>query len=60
VSIALLTAVAVSIAGLVWTTVLGLGAASHTDLFRHVNVGLFSTLVNLLAHSMTMFYLVGR
>jgi hypothetical protein len=60
VSIALLTAVAVSIAGLVWATVLGLGAASHTDLFRHVNVGLFSTLVNLLAHSMTMFYLVGK
>jgi hypothetical protein len=60
VSLALLTAVALSIAGLIYTTLLGLGAASDNELVRHVNVGLFSTLVNLLAHSMTMFYLVGK
>jgi hypothetical protein len=60
VAIALLTSVAISIAGLLYTVFLGLGSASHPDLFRHVNFGLFSTLINLLAHSMTMFYLVGK
>ena len=59
-SIALLTGVAVSIAGLLLTTFLGLGAASDADLLRHVSVGLFSTLLTLLAHSMTLFYLVGK
>jgi hypothetical protein len=60
VAIALLTAVAISIVGLIYTTFLGLDSASHAELFRHVNFGLFSTLINLLAHSMTMFYLVGK
>ena len=59
-SIALLTAVAISIGGILFTTVTGIGAASDAALFRHVSFGLFSTLLNLLAHSMTMFYLVGK
>jgi hypothetical protein len=30
------------------------------DLARHISFGLFSTLVTLLAHSMMMFYLIGK
>ena len=54
---ALLTAVFIGLAGLVTTTVLGLRA---TDISRHVSYGIFSTLVTLLAHSMMMFYLIGK
>jgi len=31
-----------------------------TDVARHVSFGFFSTMVTLLAHSMMMFYLVGK
>jgi hypothetical protein len=54
---ALLTAVFVSLAGLVATTILGLRG---TDIARHISFGIFSTLVTLLAHSMMMFYLIGK
>jgi len=54
---ALLTAVGVGIAGLVSAAVYGLRG---TDLARHISFGLFSTLVTLLAHSMMMFYLIGK
>jgi hypothetical protein len=54
---ALLTAVFIGLAGLVTTTVLGLRG---TDISRHISYGIFSTLVALLAHSMMMFYLIGK
>jgi hypothetical protein len=54
---ALLTAVFIGLAGLVTTTVLGLRGA---DISRHISYGIFSTLVALLAHSMMMFYLIGK
>jgi hypothetical protein len=54
---ALLTAVGISIAGLVTAAVYGLRGV---DLARHVSFGLFSTLITLLAHSMMMFYLIGK
>jgi hypothetical protein len=54
---ALLTAVFIGLAGLVTTTVLGL---QGTDLPRHISYGIFSTMVTLLAHSMMMFYLIGK
>jgi hypothetical protein len=54
---ALLTAVGIGIAGLVWAAVYGLRGV---DLARHISFGLFSTLVTLLAHSMMMFYLIGK
>jgi hypothetical protein len=54
---ALLTAVGVGIAGLVSAAVFGLRG---TDLARHISFGLFATLVTLLAHSMMMFYLIGK
>lgn len=54
---ALLTAVAIGLLGLVSATVLGLRG---TDLPRHISFGIFSTMVTLLAHSMMMFYLIGK
>jgi hypothetical protein len=54
---ALLTAIFIGLAGLVTTTVLGLRG---TDISRHISYGIFSTLVTLLAHSMMMFYLIGK
>jgi len=54
---ALLSAVGIGLVGLVATVVFGhLG----TDISRHVSFGIFSTLVMLLAHSMMMFYLIGK
>ena len=54
---ALVTAVAIATLGLGATTVLGL---LGTDLSRHITIGIFSTMVTLLAHSMMMFYLIGK
>jgi hypothetical protein len=54
---ALLTAVFISLTGLAATTVFGLVGA---DVSRHISFGIFSTLVTLLAHSMMMFYLIGK
>ena len=54
---ALLTGVFLALAGLVTTTVFGLRA---TDVSRHISFGIFSTLLTLFAHSMMMFYLIGK
>ena len=54
---ALLTAVFVSLAGLFTTAVIGLRGG---DISRHITYGIFSTMVTLLAHSMMMFYLIGK
>ena len=54
---ALLTAVFLGLTGLVATTVFGLRG---TDVARHISFGIFSTMVTLLAHSMMMFYLIGK
>ena len=54
---ALLTAVFVGLTGLVATLALGLRGA---DIGRHISYGIFSTLITLLAHSMMMFYLIGK
>ena len=54
---ALLTAVFLGLAGLVTTAVFGLRG---TDVSRHISFGIFSTMVTLLAHSMMMFYLIGK
>jgi hypothetical protein len=54
---ALITAVLLGFAGLVATTVVGLIGA---DLTRHISFGIFATLITLLAHSMMMFYLIGK
>ena len=54
---ALLTAVLIGLAGLVATAVLGLRG---TDIARHIAYGFFSAMITLLAHSMMMFYLIGK
>jgi len=54
---ALLTAVGIGLLGLVSAAVFGLRG---TDVGRHISFGFFSTLVTLLAHSMMMFYLIGK
>ena len=54
---ALLSAVGIGLVGLVATAVFGLWGV---DVSRHISFGIFSTLVILLAHSMMMFYLIGK
>jgi len=57
---ALLTAVGIGLLGLVATIVVGLRAATSADVWRHISFGIFSTFVTLLAHSMMIFYLIGK
>ena len=47
----------IGVVGLVTTVVFGLRG---TDVPRHISYGIFSTMVTLLAHSMMMFYLIGK
>lgn len=54
---ALLTAVGLGLAGLVTAAVFGLAG---TDVSRHISFGFFSAMLMLLAHSMMMFYLIGK
>jgi hypothetical protein len=57
---ALVTAILLSTMGLIGSLILGLTAASAADVFRHATLAIFSTMTSLLAHSMTMFYLLGK
>jgi len=59
-SAALLTAVSLGLLGLITTAVVGLRVANSADIWRHISFGIFSTMVILLAHSMMMFYLIGK
>ena len=54
---ALLSAVGLGLLGMVVAVFLGLRG---TDISRHITFGIFSTMVLLLAHSMMMFYLIGK
>ena len=54
---ALVTSVGIGLVGLVVTAASGLTGA---DLSRHIAFGFFSSLVTLLAHSMMMFYFIGK
>ena len=54
---ALLSAVFLGLLGMAAAVVLALRG---TDVSRHISFGIFSTLVILLAHSMMMFYLIGK
>jgi hypothetical protein len=54
---ALLSAVGIGLLGLIATAIFGLRGA---DLARHISFGIYSTMVTLLAHSMMMFYLIGK
>src|SRR5712691_668379 len=54
---ALMSAVGIGIVGVFATAIFGLRG---TDISRHISFVVFSTLVMLLAHSMMMFYLIGK
>src|ERR1700693_6121794 len=54
---ALLSAMGIGLVGLVATSIFGLRG---TDVSRHISFGIFSTMLMLLAHSMMMFYLIGK
>jgi hypothetical protein len=54
---ALLSAVGIGLLGMAAAVVLGLRG---NDISRHISFGIFSTLIILLAHSMMMFYLIGK
>jgi hypothetical protein len=54
---ALLTAIGIGVLGLLAAAVLGLAG---TDISRHIGFGFFSAMLLLLAHSMMMFYLIGK
>ena len=58
-SAALLTATLTALAGLGTAIYLGQTATSAAVISRHITIGIFGTLIVLLAHSMTMFYLMG-
>jgi hypothetical protein len=57
---ALTTAILVSTAGIIGALALGFIAHSTGEIARHISVAIFATLVMLLTHSMTMFYLIGK
>jgi hypothetical protein len=59
-SAALVTALCLSLVGLVLSAALGYRAGSQAELLQHATVGVFTTLLALLTHSMTMFYLIGK
>jgi hypothetical protein len=57
---ALVTALALSLAGLVYTAFIGYTALGESALLRHTTFGVFVTMITLLTHSMLMFYLIGK
>jgi len=57
---ALLTGILASVAGIGMAIYLGLNAASQALLAQHISIGIFSTMITLLAHSMMMFYFLGK
>ena len=57
---ALLTGIFASVAGIGAAIYLGWNAASHAMLAQHVSIGIFSTMITLFAHSMMLFYFLGK
>ena len=57
---ALLTAIFASITGIAASMYLGYQSASTAALAQHISIGIFSTMITLLAHSMMMFYFLGK
>ena len=57
---ALITASVLSLVGLVYSFALGYISGTSEALLRHATLAIFFTMITLLAHSMTMFYLIGK
>ena len=59
-SAALITASVLSLVGLVLSFALGYMSGTSEELLRHATLAIFFTMITLLAHSMTIFYLIGK
>ncbi|MDA1094287.1 MAG: hypothetical protein O3A25_13605 [Acidobacteria bacterium] len=59
-SAALITASILSLVGLLVSFALGYMVAGPDDVLAHASLAIFTTLITLLGHSMTMFYLIGK
>ena len=59
-SVALITATILGVGRLSYVTFLGYTVASSAEVLQHTTFGIFFTLIMLLTHSMTMFYLIGK
>lgn len=57
---ALLTLTGLSVLGLAASYVIAMTAGSSADISLHVLVAVFATMLNLLSHSLMMFYLLGK
>jgi hypothetical protein len=57
---ALLTGIFASLAGIVAAIYLGLTWTSNGMLGQHISIGIFTTMITLFAHSMMMFYFLGK
>jgi hypothetical protein len=57
---ALLTGIVASILGIAGAAYLGLTARNNAVLAQHISIGIFSTMITLLTHSMMMFYFLGK
>ena len=57
---ALLTAIFASVTGIAASMYLGYQSSSTAALAQHISIGIFSTMITLLAHSMMMFYFLGK
>ena len=57
---ALLTLTGLSVLGLGASFVIALVGDTSADVARHILIGVFATMLNLLAHSLMMFYLIGK
>ena len=57
---ALVTAMLLSIGGLILSVFFGYSATDSDGVVRHVSLAIFITMVTLLTHSMAMFYLIGK
>ncbi len=57
---ALLTAILASLAGIVTAIYLGLTWTNNGMLGQHISIGIFTTMITLFAHSMMMFYFLGK
>lgn len=57
---ALLTGIFASLAGMIAAIYLGLTWTSNGMLGQHISIGIFTTMIALFAHSMMMFYFLGK
>lgn len=57
---ALITATLLGIGGLGYSAIIGFMVSAPIEIGHHATLGIFFTLITLLAHSMTMFYLIGK